>query len=419
MPTTNYIWDEQNYLAETDENNVVQTVYTNEPQQYGNLVSSRISGTTTYHHFDAIGSTRQLTNTAATVTDGLLYDACGNVVNRMGSTTALLLWVGQLHYYCDVELNTFAVRRRPYSPATARWTTVDALEFLDGTTLYIYAINSPILHTDPSGLVVQCKQTCLRPTTDPGANDGTSRGGQLLVTLQSLNIQRRASGVRSRMTASYYFAKNYATVARPLWHEKKAQFPVPGTYAQCCCCCDSVSWAQAVKTTLAGGNREVLDWYAKNGTDGEWVVDNAIPTSQAQRIVPCESKASGAASDGDEPGFETGVTWLFKRTVTSLKFEFETCTYCESGVEKYRPQPFFLVTYCCFTWGYELFMKNRAIYVSRWMNDKKKTAPFDKDATRIDPLKDDGAICRASTDEFNMAIENGKAVRRGKGIVDL
>jgi hypothetical protein len=35
MPTTNFIWDEQNYLAETDQNNVIQTVYTNEPQQYG------------------------------------------------------------------------------------------------------------------------------------------------------------------------------------------------------------------------------------------------------------------------------------------------------------------------------------------------------------------------------------------------
>jgi hypothetical protein len=34
MPTTNYIWDEQSYLAETDQNNVVQTVYTTEPQQY-------------------------------------------------------------------------------------------------------------------------------------------------------------------------------------------------------------------------------------------------------------------------------------------------------------------------------------------------------------------------------------------------
>ena len=62
--TTKYIWDDQNYLAEADGSDTINVVYTNEPEQYGNLVSTRISGSTSYHHFDAIGSTRQLTNAA-------------------------------------------------------------------------------------------------------------------------------------------------------------------------------------------------------------------------------------------------------------------------------------------------------------------------------------------------------------------
>src|SRR5579872_769578 len=45
MPTTtNYIWDDENYLAESDATNTINVVYTNEPRPYGNLVSSRISG---------------------------------------------------------------------------------------------------------------------------------------------------------------------------------------------------------------------------------------------------------------------------------------------------------------------------------------------------------------------------------------
>src|SRR5260221_13722667 len=99
MPTTNYIWDEQNYLAETDASNVVQTVYTNEPEQYGNLVSSRISGTTSYHHFDVLGSTRQLTNAAGGTTDTVIYDAWGNVVSRTGATATKRQWIGQIAYY--------------------------------------------------------------------------------------------------------------------------------------------------------------------------------------------------------------------------------------------------------------------------------------------------------------------------------
>ena len=37
--TTNHIWDEQNVLLETDASNAVQSVYTLEPDHYGNLLS--------------------------------------------------------------------------------------------------------------------------------------------------------------------------------------------------------------------------------------------------------------------------------------------------------------------------------------------------------------------------------------------
>src|SRR5438132_9235880 len=101
MPVTKYIWDDENLLAEADGNDAIQTVYTNEPQQYGNLISSRISGATSYHHFDALGSTRQLTSSSGASTDTLIYDSWGNVVNRTGTTGLFLLWVGQLGYYFD------------------------------------------------------------------------------------------------------------------------------------------------------------------------------------------------------------------------------------------------------------------------------------------------------------------------------
>src|SRR5262249_12123415 len=107
MPVTKYIWDKQNYLAEADGSDTINVVYTNEPTPYGNLISTRISGTTSYHHFDAIGSTRQLTNSAGTVTDTMIYDAWGNVVSRTGTTSANLLWIGELGYYSDSEIGQF------------------------------------------------------------------------------------------------------------------------------------------------------------------------------------------------------------------------------------------------------------------------------------------------------------------------
>src|SRR5438067_13661225 len=123
--TTKYLWSNGNIIAEADENDTINVVYTYEPQQYGNLVSTQIAGTTYYHHYDALGSTRQLTNAAGTVTDRIIYDAWGNVVSRTGTTPISMLWIGEVGYYYDVEIGSFSVRERPYEPLIGRWSALD------------------------------------------------------------------------------------------------------------------------------------------------------------------------------------------------------------------------------------------------------------------------------------------------------
>src|SRR5579872_1647660 len=150
MPTTTkFIWDDGNYLAEADGSNTINVVYTNEPQRYGNLVSSRISGTTSYHHFDAIGSTRQLTNAAGSTTDTMIYDVWGASVVRTGGTGVHLLWVGQIGYYYDSECALTWIQKRAYSPVIARWTCRDPL------SLDSYVNNYPVTYADPSGLRIE------------------------------------------------------------------------------------------------------------------------------------------------------------------------------------------------------------------------------------------------------------------------
>ncbi len=71
MTVTNYIWDElsDNVRMEVDDTGTVTAEYMNEPGQFGQLISQRRNSTNSFHHFDAQGSTRQLTNDAQTVTD--------------------------------------------------------------------------------------------------------------------------------------------------------------------------------------------------------------------------------------------------------------------------------------------------------------------------------------------------------------
>jgi YD repeat-containing protein len=116
--TTKFIYDEQNYFLETDASNVVNKVITNEPRGYGNLNSQRIllggsTWTPVYHHFDALGSTRQVTNSSGVLSNSYTYNAWGDSVAVLEAITNLFRWVGELGYYFDSEHLTYYVRSRP------------------------------------------------------------------------------------------------------------------------------------------------------------------------------------------------------------------------------------------------------------------------------------------------------------------
>ena len=101
--TTKHVWDGQNILLETDGSNIIQVVYTLQPMLYGNLISQRRSGTTSFYLFDGLGSTTQLANSTGSVTDSYLYDSFGNILLTSGSTTNWFRYVGRLGYYYDID----------------------------------------------------------------------------------------------------------------------------------------------------------------------------------------------------------------------------------------------------------------------------------------------------------------------------
>jgi YD repeat-containing protein len=83
-----------------------ESAYTNEPRQYGNLISQYCKGPAlwlpSYYHYDALGSARALTDGSAQTTNTYLYDGA---------------------------LGTFYIRARIYEPATGRWMSQDPLLF--------------------------------------------------------------------------------------------------------------------------------------------------------------------------------------------------------------------------------------------------------------------------------------------------
>ncbi|MFO0976502.1 MAG: hypothetical protein U0996_08900 [Planctomycetaceae bacterium] len=123
MGTTTFVWDPVSdcVLMELDETDNVKAVYTNEARQYGGVLCQRRGNTSHYHHHDALGSTRFLTDSSGNVTDTYLNDAWGNSVASTGTTVNPFKWVGRYGYYTDNSTGQVYVRARMYQPIVARW----------------------------------------------------------------------------------------------------------------------------------------------------------------------------------------------------------------------------------------------------------------------------------------------------------
>ncbi|MBL8812323.1 MAG: RHS repeat-associated core domain-containing protein [Planctomycetaceae bacterium] len=154
MRETIFVWDSVNdcVMSELDGSGAVQVTYTNEPQQYGGVISQRRGTTTSTYHADALGSTRALSDSSGSVTDTYLNDAWGNSVASTGTTVNPFKWVGQYGYYTDSSTGQVYVRARMYQPTIARWCSTDPAF---STKTYHYSSDTPLSRLDPSGLLCQ------------------------------------------------------------------------------------------------------------------------------------------------------------------------------------------------------------------------------------------------------------------------
>jgi RHS repeat-associated protein len=154
MPVTEFIWDELNdsYLMETDGAGITTAAYTNELEEFGDLVSQQREGSTSHFHCDGQHSTRQLTNSTQVATDSYIFSAFGESVAASGTTTNSFRFVGARGYYSDDDVPFIYVRARTYSQGSGRWLSEDPMEFFDGPNKY--PLRDPVNSVDPSGMFV-------------------------------------------------------------------------------------------------------------------------------------------------------------------------------------------------------------------------------------------------------------------------
>ncbi len=116
------------------------------------LISSNREGVKRYFHFDALGSTRALTDSSGNVTDTYEYNAFGVLESSTGFSTNPFRYVGQWGYYDDGAMGSSSglllLGVRYYSPAHGRFWSWDPVP---NENLYAYVGNSATMAIDPAG----------------------------------------------------------------------------------------------------------------------------------------------------------------------------------------------------------------------------------------------------------------------------
>lgn len=200
MPTvTHYLWHRDSVALEADESNTIRSRNVRFPDQYGSLVSQQTSSTTHIFHYDAVGSTNELTDSQQQVTNSIRYSAFGEIVQQTSSLSVTATWIGQSGYESS-GLGLYYVRNRHYSANSSRWQSPDPLGLSDDTNLYAYVANSPLQYIDPSGLerLILCKDGSVQRVPDgtPERLWCAGRGGPKIVPPKPHKpcVERFASG---------------------------------------------------------------------------------------------------------------------------------------------------------------------------------------------------------------------------------
>jgi len=189
MVAVNYLWNpiNDNIVREFDDAGNTIAEYTTEPGLYGSVVSQYRDGQTSYLHCDGPGSTTELTNNSGTVTDTIRFSAFGELTHRTGTTEIRFQYTGQLGYYEDHEPVGYNVRHRLLVAEHGRWLSLDPLKMFAASFAYVYALNSPVNYTDPSGLkCIVCKWGGPYFT---GAVDDYDK--DLILTIHRLGLNKR------------------------------------------------------------------------------------------------------------------------------------------------------------------------------------------------------------------------------------
>jgi RHS repeat-associated protein len=172
--TTNYLYDRQYVVLETDANGAMSTRYVRGINYISRTGAGEQTGTaqageeglaandgtaltiaaaqTSYFLYNGHGDVVQTISEDGTVENQYDYDIFGNPTLTIELYASAIRYAGEFY---DAESGLYYLRARYYNPYTGRFISEDSYWGLDTSPLslnrYTYAHSNPVMHVDPSG----------------------------------------------------------------------------------------------------------------------------------------------------------------------------------------------------------------------------------------------------------------------------
>ncbi len=146
---TNYLYDRQNVILETDASTNVKARYI---KGINYIAKADAAGNESYYLYNGHGDVVQTVDAAGVVQNQYDYDIWGTPTLTVETTGNAIRYTGEFY---DEETGLYYLRARYYDPNLGRFTTEDSYWGEDNNplslNLYTYCMNDPIQYVDPTG----------------------------------------------------------------------------------------------------------------------------------------------------------------------------------------------------------------------------------------------------------------------------
>jgi RHS repeat-associated protein len=150
---TEYLLDPTGMVSVLAEHNELNQLIARNVHGLGLVARLGERGALSFYDFDALGSAIAVTAEAGSVLSRSAYTPFGEMLAQSGSPASPFEFVGQFGVTHEVN-GLYFMRARYYDSRLGRFVTKDPIDLQAGDlNLYRYVLNSPVVLSDPSGLI--------------------------------------------------------------------------------------------------------------------------------------------------------------------------------------------------------------------------------------------------------------------------